>query len=112
MDWLHQNKITEDVIIYGDSNMVINQMSGVWKVRTKGKPKIYMSNHALAIQLRALLPNVRYRWIPREQNTEADALSTQPLCKRGLREPERISPQQRAARELDAAFERAIYSRD
>lgn len=74
----------QEAIIYGDSLLVVNQMLGKWKVGkpTKGgvfKPKLYLSFYKKAKELQKKLPNLNYQWIPREQNTEADALSTIPL---------------------------------
>ena len=63
------------VTIHGDSNLVINQLNGKWRVR-KG---LYLS---IAIETKELLAYLRGRgwqinfcWIPREQNEECDALS-------------------------------------
>jgi len=70
--WLLDNNLeTEKIYIYGDSNLVINQMFGTWKIK-KG---IYKN---LAIKTKALLKcftDISGYWIPREQNSEADELS-------------------------------------
>ena len=63
------------VTIYGDSNLVINQLGGRWRIK-KG---LYL---AIAVETKELLAYLRERgwqirlcWIPREQNEECDALS-------------------------------------
>jgi ribonuclease HI len=63
------------VTIHGDSNLVVNQLNGKWRVR-KG---LYLS---IAIETKALLANLHglgwqidLMWIPREQNEECDTLS-------------------------------------
>lgn len=62
----------ERILIKGDSKLVIEQLSGRWKVK-KGmyKPQ--------ALEARNILTgfdDVTFRWIPREKNLEADYLST------------------------------------
>ena len=60
-----------EIEIRGDSKLVIQQMSGKWKM----KGGMYL-NYARACK--GLLPNfsnLSFRWIPREQNHEADILS-------------------------------------
>jgi ribonuclease HI len=65
------------VTIHGDSNLVIDQLNGKWRMR-KG---LYLST---AKEAKALLANLLSRgwqinlcWIPRAQNEECDALSKQ-----------------------------------
>ena len=60
-----------EIEICGDSNLVVQQMSGKWKIK-KG---LYV---ALALEAKELMKeftNTNLRWIPREQNTVADKLS-------------------------------------
>ncbi|MDZ7962968.1 MAG: ribonuclease HI family protein [Aulosira sp. DedQUE10] len=55
--------------IYGDSQLVVNQVNGTWKIK---KPHL----RPLCTQARSLLDQfTKYEllWIPREQNTLADA---------------------------------------
>jgi ribonuclease HI len=61
--------------VYGDSRMVIQQVSGEVKVR-RG---LYLPYYNEARELMARLPEVRLVWVSRGENTEADALSRQPL---------------------------------
>ncbi|MEN9989625.1 MAG: hypothetical protein RL508_604 [Actinomycetota bacterium] len=57
-----------------DSKLVIEQMSGSWKIKHPDMQK-------LAIQVHQLLNGhpVRWVWIPREQNSRADALANQAM---------------------------------
>jgi ribonuclease HI len=63
------------VTIHGDSNLVINQLNGKWRVR-KG---LYVSTAIEAKELLAHLHGLGWQvnlcWIPRAQNEECDALS-------------------------------------
>jgi ribonuclease HI len=57
--------------VRGDSQLVIQQMRGEYAVRA---PHL-REYHARLAQLAATFANVRWVWIPREQNSRADALS-------------------------------------
>ena len=57
-----------------DSKLVVEQMSGRWKIKSPDMRE-------LAIQARQIFPvgNVTYTWIPREDNKHADALANEAL---------------------------------
>ena len=61
---------TEEVRCYGDSLLVINQMRGVWRVRSENLRELHKRASEIATSLAA-----NFEWIPREENAEADALS-------------------------------------
>jgi ribonuclease HI len=61
--------------VYGDSRMVIQQLNGLISPRHGAYVRHYHEARALRVQL----PSVRLVWISRGLNTEADALSRQPL---------------------------------
>ncbi|KQV76168.1 acid phosphatase [Aeromicrobium sp. Root344] len=63
-----------DVEVRMDSKLVIEQMAGRWKIK-------HASMQPLAEQARSLLPHgtVTWTWVPREQNTAADALANAAL---------------------------------
>jgi ribonuclease HI len=63
------------VTIHGDSNLVINQLSGNWRVRKGLYLSIAIETKALLAYLRGLGWQITFCWIPREQNEECDALS-------------------------------------
>jgi ribonuclease HI len=66
--------------IYGDSMLVIRQLSGKWKA----KAGAYLPFYEKAIELRRALPGVSLAWTNRENNTEADMLSKRPLTTRSM----------------------------
>lgn len=78
-------KSSEKLIIRGDSSLVINMLGKQWgwnKKKTVWKPHDKMPHlKDLLIQAHQLLDKIDYQadWIPREQNTEADALSKRHL---------------------------------
>lgn len=59
------------ITIYGDSKMVVEQMSGRWRV----KGGLYVEAFKKAFCMVKEFPRIRIIWIPREQNGLADALS-------------------------------------
>lgn len=59
------------VIVRGDSQLVIRQMTGEYEVKAEHL-KAY---HDRLAQLMRRFREVRFEWVPREQNTRADALS-------------------------------------
>lgn len=115
--YLIENKI-ENCAIFGDSDLVIKQITGEWKAgklskkEARGKvpikPRYYMPAYEACRELANQLTGISFKWIPRDQNEEADALSTKPLRDRGLREEYRHDPLANRMRELDEAFEHAI----
>ena len=57
--------------IRSDSRLLVNQMKGEWKFHKGLYAQKYRDAKALATQF----DRVKFRWIPREENKEADALS-------------------------------------
>lgn len=82
LKWLRaENLHREEIICYGDSQLVINQMFGSWGV----KQGLYVPYaHSCARILQPDFPRISGKWIPREQNIEADDLSKLELKKRGI----------------------------
>jgi ribonuclease HI len=95
LDWYLQSgliipniAITERPTIYSDSQLLINQMNGIWKARGG----LYYPHYAKAKNtIIANRLSLAFWWIPREQNSEADELSKEPLIKAGIKF--RIQPQ-------------------
>ena len=72
LEFLLTKKQEDSVIeVRSDSTLVVNQMSGKWKFR-KG---LYHEKYLEAVRLCARFAKLRFRWIPREENEEADLLS-------------------------------------
>jgi ribonuclease HI len=107
----------QDAVVYGDADMIIKQMNGVWKAgrltkkERSGKvpirPRYYLPYYQQAIELRRQLPRVRLVWIRRHLNSQADELSTEPLRLRGFRETYH-EPKQTESEFLDQQFDYAI----
>src|SRR3989441_41173 len=68
---LKKNRENSSIEVRGDSALVMNQMSDKWKFR-KG---LYREKYQEAVRLRAQFTDLRFLWIPREENEEADELS-------------------------------------
>jgi ribonuclease HI len=62
----------ETAIIRGDSQLVINQMTGAWKIKDPTIQYLFEQCSTAMQGLRA----VRFEWIRREHNKDADALSS------------------------------------
>jgi ribonuclease HI len=69
----------QGIMIRSDSRLLVNQMSGEWKVGKKAlrnhDPGSYVAKHQEAIELARKFKRLTFQWIPREKNTEADELS-------------------------------------
>ncbi len=63
------------VTIHGDSNLVINQLNGKWRIKKGLYLPIAIETKELLAYLRGLGWHINFCWIPREQNEECDALS-------------------------------------
>ena len=72
LTWLLDNDFEdEDIEVYGDSLLVINQMKGWWRIK-KG---IYKQMALVTKKLLGNFKNLTFTWIPREKNEEAHNLS-------------------------------------
>ncbi len=65
----------ENLVVHGDSQLVVRQVNGEWFI--KAKELVPMCKTVL--ELKGQIPNITIRWIPREENSEADALSKKSL---------------------------------
>ena len=68
--WLVDESIEEKIIIKGDSELVIKQMKGEYRV-TSATSKKYVPEIKRLLQGK----DVSFSWVPREENEEADQLS-------------------------------------
>jgi ribonuclease HI len=78
---IHLGAQHEPIMVYGDSNLVIQQMFGSWKINEGA----YVPYARKAKALRQVFTNLSGQWIPREENTVADALSKAPLKADGIK---------------------------
>jgi ribonuclease HI len=70
VQWLKDQGISERIAIKGDSQLVIRQMKGEWKTSSATSRKYVPT---IGRMLEGM--DVSFRWIPREENEEADRLS-------------------------------------
>jgi ribonuclease HI len=71
LEWLSSQGFRGQVVLYGDSELVVRQMQGEYQVKAE-----HLKAYKLHLdQLARRFEGVRFAWIPREQNTRADELS-------------------------------------
>ncbi|MCI4350443.1 MAG: ribonuclease HI family protein [Thermoplasmata archaeon] len=75
LEWLRGRSFSGIVVVIGDSQLVIRQMNGEYDVKAEHL-KAY---HAHLQRLVQEFKEVRFEWVPREENTEADRLSKEAL---------------------------------
>lgn len=68
--WLRTNATADEIVIKGDSQLVMMQMMGKWQIKSD------TSRHYVPM-IKELLSglHVSFSWVPREQNSDADRLS-------------------------------------
>ena len=72
LEFLTEAGLIEDAVeVRSDSRLLVNQMSGKWRVRSG----LYLPMYRRAAELAARFPRISFVWIPREENVEADSLS-------------------------------------
>ncbi|MEI7913867.1 MAG: bifunctional RNase H/acid phosphatase [Mycobacteriaceae bacterium] len=82
-----------EVAVAMDSKLVVEQMTGRWKVKHPGMAELHQQARALASTFDA----VSFRWIPREQNSHADRLANEAMDAAALGEPPEAAQPLRAA---------------
>ncbi|HTT15653.1 MAG TPA: ribonuclease HI [Thermoplasmata archaeon] len=75
LEWLLEHGHDGEVLVRGDSELVIRQMNGAYEVRAEH----LRAYHERLRQLAGRFRKVVFEWVPREENAEADALSKQAL---------------------------------
>lgn len=64
-----------DILVQGDSKLVVNQVAGSWKVNKDNLKPL----NAEAKTLLSKFQSVKVEWIPREMNSRADAAASRAL---------------------------------
>jgi broad specificity phosphatase PhoE/ribonuclease HI len=77
-----------EVSVQMDSKLVVEQMSGRWKVKHPDLIELNRQARALASQFE----RVSYRWIPRAKNSHADRLANEAMDAAAGLETEAVSP--------------------
>lgn len=76
LEWLVRAGHAGEVVLHGDSQLVVRQMNGEYAVRAEHlKPY-----HERLRQLAARFRRVEIRWVPREENQRADELSKEAIA--------------------------------
>lgn len=76
------------VVVQMDSKLVVEQMSGRWKVKHPDMAELYQRAKAVA----ANFDSVTFRWIPREKNKHADRLANEAMDGKPVpAQPERVA---------------------
>ena len=70
LEWAVAQGLTE-LQVKGDSQLLIEQMRGNYKVKNEGLKPLYLKARVLVMQI----GNVRFEHVRREQNKDADRLS-------------------------------------
>lgn len=72
LEYLDKNSLTgSEIVLRGDSRLIINQLTGVYKVKSLR----IIDLHHTAKKLIQKFKNLRMEWVNRELNQEADELS-------------------------------------
>jgi ribonuclease HI len=98
-----------EVLARMDSKLVVEQMSGRWKIKHEDMRRLALQARDIAARITSAGGTVRYEWIPREINKDADALSNVAMDGRTVNRTfaESESTGQEPAGELDAAGDAA-----
>jgi probable phosphoglycerate mutase len=70
LEWAAERGLTE-LHVRGDSQLLIEQMRGNYKVKNEGLKPLYLKARMLVMQI----GNVSFEHVPRERNKDADRLS-------------------------------------
>lgn len=82
LEYLYENNMrNEDITVYGDSKLVIEQMFGTWRIK-KG---FYVPFAHEAQVLVEQFEDLKGQWIPRDDNYLADELSKRELLSRNVK---------------------------
>jgi ribonuclease HI len=78
LEWLLANYLNSDSVqINSDSQLVVKQLSGEYKVKSKRILPFYRE----VLLLKKKFKDIEIRWIAREENIEADALTNKAYMK-------------------------------
>lgn len=73
LEWLIEHKAENETIDwYCDNQFIVRQLTGVYRIRLN---KSYTPLALKAQEMKRCFKNIRFHWIPREQNELCDAIS-------------------------------------
>jgi len=70
LDWVEKNCPNEEIEINSDSQLLVRQMKGIYKVKAQNLKKLWLVAHDLCQG-----KNIEFKEIRREYNSKADALA-------------------------------------
>ena len=72
LEWLLENNLSSTKVeIKSDSQLIVNQLTGDYKVKSKR----IMSLYKQVLLLKSKFQDIQIKWVPREKNREADRLT-------------------------------------
>jgi ribonuclease HI len=72
LEWLTDQGLRgEEILVKSDSQLLVNQMTGLWDCHGG----FYVGKYLEARRLASRFGKLGFQWVPREENGEADALS-------------------------------------
>lgn len=71
LEWLVAHPSQGPIVVRGDSDLVIRQVKGEFKV----KSSLLAPLHGRVRDLADQVPGVKFEWVPRERNSDADRLT-------------------------------------
>ncbi len=77
----HKDDKLEKLIIYGDSELIIKQLTGEYRVKNERLKIVYNQVQSLLEEIKSYLPSIKidYEHIPRELNKKADSLANRAI---------------------------------
>lgn len=87
---------TAEVAVRMDSKLVIEQMSGRWKIKHEDMRRLALEAREVCSEFTAAGGSVRFQWVPREQNKAADALSNEGMDGHHVRRDHRAAADEAA----------------
>jgi ribonuclease HI len=85
LQWLLENNLgSTKVDIKSDSQLIVNQLTGDYKVKAKRIISLYKQ----VLLLKSKFQDVQIKWVPREKNREADRLTNKAYNKALQENPE------------------------
>ena len=90
LEWIQENTKDQIVEILGDSQVVIYHLTGEYKVRSPRLMPLYQKTFSILERFRWTA-----KWIPREENTIADALSQKAYNEYWMKKTGKVPPTMR-----------------
>lgn len=82
LEWAVAQELTgEPIVVRGDSELVIRQLKGEYKVKSPSIVSLFNQVKALA----GKFASISFEWVPREKNKEADALTNRAYAEFGAK---------------------------